>query len=309
MAENETQEPDIPILAKYRIGTVSRLTGLSADVIRVWERRYEAISPQRSTGGSRLYSDEDIARLRRLRQVVEMGHAIGQIANLPDDELKRLSEKHHSENSTALTPDPYENVRHRFLDAISRHDVTSADDEIHRAAMLSSPRSVVKNVISPLLNEIDGRMALQDFDMAQVHIANHLIRNLVSSLFRLFPHDETAETIVFATNVGERHELELLIGALIAATRGWRVVYLGVDVPAREIISAVKQTKARVLALNIINPDGVSREELQTIEQDIPATARVWVGGAEATRSQEQVGLSNWVTFRDFDDLDDRLKR
>jgi DNA-binding transcriptional MerR regulator len=309
MAENEPQDPDIPILAKYRIGTVSRLTGLSADVIRVWERRYEAISPQRSTGGSRLYSDEDIARLRKLRQVVEMGHAIGQIANLPEDELKRLSVKHQTEAAATPEADPYENVRHRFLDAISRHDVSGADEEIHRAAMLSPARSVVKNVISPLLNEIDGRKALHDFDLAQVNIANHLIRNLISSMFRFFSHDEAAETIVFATNVGERRELELMIGALIAATRGWRVVYLGVDVPAREIVSAVKQTKARILALSIVNSDVVNGEELRTIEQDIPSTARVWVGGPEAIRYRERIGLSNWVTVRDFDDLDDRLKR
>src|ERR671938_1468664 len=72
---------------RYLIGTVTRLTGLTADVVRVWERRYGAVRPARSEGGSRLYSDADIARLRRLRQAVEKGHSISQVAKLSEPDL------------------------------------------------------------------------------------------------------------------------------------------------------------------------------------------------------------------------------
>src|SRR5262245_13932554 len=96
MSEEENIPSGYSSVPKYRIGTVSRLTGLPPDVVRVWERRYAAIKPQRSEGGSRLYSDADVARLRRLRQAVELGHAIGQIAKLPEKELVNLSAKHRA---------------------------------------------------------------------------------------------------------------------------------------------------------------------------------------------------------------------
>src|SRR5215210_444129 len=85
-----TNEETITEAGKYRIGTVTRLTGLSADVVRVWERRYGAIRPARSAAGTRLYSDADVSRLRRLRQAVEKGHNISQAARLSESELDQL---------------------------------------------------------------------------------------------------------------------------------------------------------------------------------------------------------------------------
>ena len=296
---------------KYRIGTVSRLTGLSADVVRVWERRYGAIKPLRSEGGSRLYSDADIARLRRLRQAVELGHAIGQVAKLPETELDNLSARQRAMVAVDQEDaDPYAMTRERFLEAINRFDVVGADDEISRAATLYPPRVIVKSIVSPLLREIGDRWAHRDFGIAQEHIATNLLRNLLSSLFRLYPPDDAAETIVMATTAGERHEFGILISALIAATRGWRVVYLGVDLPATEIIRTVKTVRARVLALSVVNSlNQQTGEDLNLIAASLPQTTRVWIGGAETAKYRSLIERADWVIVRDAEDLDDRLKR
>lgn len=295
---------------KYRIGTVSRLTGLSADVVRVWERRYGAIKPQRSEGGSRLYSDADIARLRQLRQAVELGHAIGQVAKLPESELDSLSSRSRdSYQSFEETGDPHKQTVARFLEAISRMDVVSADEEISRAATLYPPRVIVKNIVIPLLNEIGDRWAHREFGIAHEHVATNLIRNLLSSLFRLYPPDVSAETIVLATPSGERHEFGILISALIAATRGWRVVYLGIDLPAAEIVRTARIVKARVLAISIVNQNPQTYEEMKAISENLPSQTRVWVGGAEALKHREWFERVDWILVRDLEDLDDRLKR
>jgi DNA-binding transcriptional MerR regulator len=296
---------------KYRIGTVSRLTGLSADVVRVWERRYGAITPRRSDGGSRLYSDADIARLRRLRQAVELGHAIGQVARLPENELETLSGRQR-----AVIPleddetDPYALTRERFIEAINRFDVVTADDEISRAATLYPPRVIVKNIVSPILREIGDRWAHREFGIAQEHIATHLLRNLLSSLFRLYPPDEAAETIVLATTAGERHEFGILTCALLAATRGWRVVYLGTDLPATEIARTVRSVRARVLAMSVVNPqNNQTAEELGLLAASLPSSTRVWIGGAECHRHRQLIERADWLFVRDTEELDDRLKR
>lgn len=296
---------------KYKIGAVSRLTGLSSDVVRVWERRYSAITPRRSDGGSRLYSDADVSRLRKLRQAVEMGHAIGQVAKLSESELETLSVKHRAAYPSAEeTADPYATTCQRFLEAISRMNVIAADEELHRAATLFPPRVLVKKIVSPLLNEIGERWAHKEFGIAHEHVATNLIRNLLSSLFRLYPPDDGAEAVVFATPTGERHEFGILLGALIAATHGWRTIYLGTDLPAVEIVRTVKLAGARLLAMSLVSTQEDSLgSELQTIHETMPARTRVWIAGAEAMRRRDFVERANWILIRDFDDLDDRLKR
>lgn len=287
------------------------MTGLSADVVRVWERRYGVIHPLRSNGGSRLYSDADIARLRKLRQAVELGYAIGQVANLPEAELETLSVKSNFlTQTTDKAADPYKLTQQRFIDAIGRMDVVTADEEISRAATLYPPRALVKNIVAPLLAEIGERWSHREFGIAHEHVATNLIRNLLSSLFRLYPPDENAETIVLATPAGERHEFGILLGALIAATRGWRVIYLGVDLPAVEIIRTVRMVKARVLALSVVTSQGdQTQAELQSIADELPQNARVWIGGADAAKHRDLIDRADWILIRDLDDLDDRLRR
>ncbi|MEN3330761.1 MAG: MerR family transcriptional regulator, light-induced transcriptional regulator [Blastocatellia bacterium] len=301
-----TSEESTSQVGKYRIGAVTRLTGLSADVVRVWERRYGAVRPQRSQAGTRLYSDADIARLRRLRQAVEKGHSISQAARLSDEELAGVVSE-VSQASAATSP--YTTVRERFLEAITRMDVVTAGLEMSRAATLFPARDLIKQIVAPLLADIGERWAHREFGVAHEHVATNLLRNLLSSLIRLYPPDGHAETIVLATLAGERHELGLFLAALIAATRGWRVVYVGTDLPADEIAYAVRITKSRYVALSLINQHPEATDELRGLAKHLPATVRVWVGGAEAIHYHELLHQLNWILIRDLDDLDDRLRR
>ena len=300
------EEEAIREIGKYRIGTVTRLTGLSADVVRVWERRYGAIRPARSAAGTRLYSDADVTRLRRLRQAVEKGHNISQAAKLSEADLDKIVS---DSKQAAEAADPYAIVGERFLKAIERMDVVTADLELSRAATLFPARPLIKNLVSPVLEEVGSRWAHKEFGIAHEHVASNLLRNLLSSLFRLYPPTEQAETIVLATPANERHEFGLLLAALIAATRGWRVVYLGADLPANEIAHAVRLTSSRFLALSLIGHNPEIENELEAIANNLPSGVRVWIGGGEALIRRELIHRLNWILVRDLDDLDDRLRR
>ncbi|HSE97698.1 MAG TPA: MerR family transcriptional regulator, partial [Blastocatellia bacterium] len=288
-------------------GAVTRLTGLSADVVRVWERRYEAVRPERSEGGSRLYTEEDVARLRRLRQAVERGHNIGQAARMSEAELERLL----GETESAVEgPDPYRLSCERFLQAIARMDVVAADLELSRAATLFPARQLIKNIVAPILTEVGDRWAHGDIGIAHEHLATGLLRNLLSSLFRLYPPPPLAQTLVLTTPSGERHEFGLLLAALLAATHGWKAVYLGPDLPANEIAYAVRLTGSRFLALSLAGSDNPKiTQELEAIAFAVGPGVRVWIGGTDAANHREFIERANWVLIRDLDDLDDRLKR
>lgn len=304
--DNMTNGEVVSGAGKYRIGMVTKLTGLSADVVRVWERRYGAVRPVRSEAGTRLYSDADVSRLRRLRQAIEKGHNISQAARLTESELDALISDSEEANKAS---DPYSTVRERFLEAISRIDVVAADLELSRAATLFPARLLITKIIAPILDEVGERWAHKEFGVAHEHVATYLVRNVLSSLFRLYPPSEPAETIVLATPAEERHEFGILLASLFAAMRGWRVVYLGTDLPATEIAQAIRLTGSRLLALSLVDNLPQSGTELQAIANALPAGTRVWIGGSEALKHRELIHSLNWILIRDLDDLDDRLRR
>jgi DNA-binding transcriptional MerR regulator len=292
---------------RYRIGAVTRLTGLSADVVRVWERRYQVINPSRSAGGSRLYSETDVARLRQLRQVVERGYTIGQAAKLSASQMQKLLGGAKPKSQGA---DPYALVRARFLEAIERIDVVAADLELSRAATLFPPQTLVKNIIAPTLTEVGERWSHKEFGVAHERLASGLVRNLLCSLFRLYPPTAFARTLVLAAPVGERHEFGLLLCALLAATQGWRVLYLGPDLPVNEIIRVIRLSGARLLALSLVAPDDcVDIKELERLARSLPAESRVLVGGAEAARHANFFKQVGWTLLQNLDDFEERLRR
>jgi DNA-binding transcriptional MerR regulator len=296
----------VSVTPKYLIGTVTKLTGLSIDVVRVWERRYGAVRPARSDGGTRLYSDADVLRLKRLRQAVDKGFGIGQVARFSEIELDEvIGETRQSEEAT----DPFGSLRKRFIDAIQIMDVVAAEQELARAATLFSTREVVKNIVAPTLKEAGERCSRGEFGAAHEHLASALLRNLVSSLLRLYPASANGEAIVLATPAQERHEFGLLLAALLAAIQGWRVVYLGADLPAPEIAQAVRLTNARVLMLSVSVANSLIDNELRALSNVLPISTRVWIGGEEATRHRAIIERANWVLVRNLEELDDMLKR
>jgi methanogenic corrinoid protein MtbC1 len=228
------------------------------------------------------------------------------VAKLSESDLEQLV----GESARAtVAADPYQTTRTRFLESVQRMDVVTADLEISRAATLFPARALIKNIIAPILDEVGERWAHKEFGVAHEHLASGLLRNLLSSLFRLYPPDLAAEKVVLATPMGERHEFGLLLAALVAATRGWRVIYLGADLPAEEIAYALRLTNSRFLALSVVGSQQDVDQELEAIARQLPAGVRVWIGGSDAMNHREFIERANWLLVRDLDDLDDRLRR
>jgi len=296
----------VSVTPKYLIGAVTKLTGLSIDVVRVWERRYGAVRPARSDGGTRLYSDADVLRLNRLRQAVDKGFGIGQAARFSEAELDEVI---GGSQQPFIEADPFEAARRRFIDAIQIMDVVAAEQEIARAATLYSTLELVKDIIAPILRDIGGRCACGEFSAVHEHLASGLLRNLISSLLRLYPSSVSGDAIVLATPAQERHEFGLLLAALLAAMHGWRAIYLGADLPAPEISRAVRLTNARVLILSITAGHSRIDDELRAISNVIPVSTLVWVGGEEAHKHKMIIERANWALVRTLEELDEMLKR
>ena len=236
----------------YPLRTVTRLTGLSADVIRAWEKRHGVVTPVRGPRGARLYSTRDVQHLRSLERVVSSGRAIGDVAKLSTQELDALVVP--ASSVAADQSNVAGNVIERALDAVRHFDSAALDRHLGDALMAMGSVEFVRSVVSPLLVEVGDLWNRGHVSIADEHMVSGTIRNLLSGLLRSRA-PTNKPTVLLATPSGERHEFGLLIAALLVTDAGIGIFYLGVDLPAAEIASAATRCDADVVALGLANKD------------------------------------------------------
>jgi DNA-binding transcriptional MerR regulator/methylmalonyl-CoA mutase cobalamin-binding subunit len=293
--------------ARYQIGTVARVTGLSTHTIRVWERRYGVVTPARTPAGSRVYSEADVVKLRLLKRLTGEGHSIGRIAHLSVDDLRGMIGDERvgrvAEETAMPAPgleaahDVAEVTRQRFHEALDALDLTAAERLLLYAAGFLEPRVFLLDVVVPIIDEIGQRWQRGELRIAHEHAGSALLRNLLGALMRTQPPQMGAATAVATTLSGELHELGALMAALMAVAHGWKVVYLGPNLPASEILHVLEQSDAALLLLSMVddrNPDAA--RELGQLMRGLPVDVELVVGGRSARRYAELLGGRAQVT-------------
>ncbi len=288
--------------ARYRIGTAAELAGLSTHTIRVWERRYNALTPDRTPGGTRLYSDADVQRLRLLKRAVAHGHAIGQVATLAQDALEELSLPGQS-LSPVNGAAGYEN---EFIEAVRALDVPRAELLLTRASAALAPEALITDLLAPALRRIGNEWAAGELCVASEHAASSLVRDRGAAMLHAFATNLAAESVVVTTPAGELHELGALLAAVIAAMRGYRVSYLGPNLPAAEIATAVRARDATLVALSIVALDTEAAvREVKALARKLPRGTTLVLGGGGAARAaaravKDAVAVSTLVEFGEW---------
>jgi len=267
----------------YRIGTVARLAGISTHALRVWERRYGVPAPARSEGGARLYSEAEVARLRLLKRAVDLGHPIGQLVPLDRAALERLagggSGSVASRGAGAKGEGASEIVT-AFLDAVRGFDAVRAQKLLDRASLLFSARTLVLDVLAPLLERIGDEWEEGALCSASEHLASALVRDHASQLLRRLPSEPGAELFVVSTPAGELHELGAMLAAVTAKMLGFGVLYLGPDLPASQIALAARSSGATLVALSVLALDtDRAVAEVDALLAELPRKVELVLGG------------------------------
>ena len=273
--------------ARHPIAVVAARTGLSQDVLRVWQRRYSAVQPARGPGGQRLYTDADIERLRLLRAATGAGRGIGQIAGLSTDAITQLVAEDAAARPVAPAPHDAEQSGQVVDNALAQArslDPAQLDAGLRRAAALMGTAAFLDDVIVPLLRRVGDEWHAGTLTPAQEHLASSVAHDLVAGTMRTFPRDAAAPRVLVATPAGERHVIGALLVGASAAAAGWNVVYLGADLPAAEIAAAAVASMVRVVALSVVYVENRARtlNELRTLRTRLPERITILVGGAGA---------------------------
>ena len=266
------EEPTYPVRA------AARLTGLSPELLRAWERRHAAVTPLRTAGGTRRYRESDLERLRWLKAAVAAGSRIGDVAHLPLEALQ-------AEGALAAEP-PAEPPLARLeplLAAFDRLDAAEAQRLLQRELAALGPVRFAREVALPLVVEIGTRWSRAEMGVAPEHLATGLLRSLLGAALQPTAVSLTGPRIVFGTPTGEPHELGLYLAAVTALGAGANPLFLGADLPREDLCDAVRRFDAAALALSVVtlSPD-VAGAEVGALRAAIDPAVLVWLGGAGA---------------------------
>ena len=282
---------------RHPIQVVVRRTGLTADVLRAWERRYTAVEPERSSSGRRLYSDDDIERLRLLKRATAAGRSIGQVASLATDALAAMVRDDEVQEAAAPRAEagPRDDTEARqyvadAMQAVADMDAPRLDAVLRRSAIGMNALEFVETVVAPLLEQIGDGWHAGELSVAHEHAASVVARRVIGGMLAASSDREGAPVIVVATPSGERHEFGAMMVAATAAAAGWCVVYLGPDIPADSIAVAVERHAPRLVALSVVTSAPVG-SEISALRGRLPKDVTLVLGGRGFTAETESEGV------------------
>ena len=291
--------------AKYPIKAVSKLTGLSQHVIRAWEKRYQAIQPTRTGTNRRLYSEEEINRLRLLKEAIAQGHNIGNVANMDSEDLKTLITGNGSIAPAQTQPEtaPHKPGVSNYLDELITATRSLDNKRIERillnASVTLSQPLLIDQLIIPFLQKIGELWQEGSLRIFHEHLASAVIRTFLADLLATIKTPSHAPILIVTTPSGQYHEIGALIVALTSASVGWQVTYLGPNLPAEEISAAAIEKNARIVLLSIVFPpdDPHLKLELERIRVLLPDNISIFVGGRASSSYLETFKKINATVF------------
>jgi DNA-binding transcriptional MerR regulator/methylmalonyl-CoA mutase cobalamin-binding subunit len=267
------------------IKSVTQRTGLNAHIIRIWEKRYGAVTPDRTATNRRIYSDGDIERLTLLRQLTQSGHSIGLVAKLPTERLRELATTASPLSSPTANPTEVASTAAALLadclEAVRALDARGMEGALKRAETALGALGMLQRVASPLAQALGAQWREGSMTAAHEHFATAVLRTHLALAAKSFAAGPDNPVLLVATPAGQLHELGALLFSTLAASLGWQVTYLGASLPAAEIAGAARQQRVRAVALSLVYPeDDPSLEgELTRLRELLPSGVRIIVGG------------------------------
>ncbi|HXG35197.1 MAG TPA: MerR family transcriptional regulator [Bryobacteraceae bacterium] len=295
----------------YKLATVRRLTGFSGELLRAWERRYGLLQPVRGPGGHRLYTEEDLRLLRRVRELLAQGRTIGEIAALGRRQLLRApSEPLASADDATLAE--LERLRGSILEAVRAVDAMRLRQLLDATFARVSPDVAIGGVLEPAARQIGELWAAGQCSVASEHLASEAFVHRLRQLMEAAQAPDGASAAVTACFPDERHQLGLLIVGYELARQGYRVVHLGPALPVEDLDRACEALQPRVVVLSVTLPSLYQqhRDALAELVRRRADRTR-WILGGQGVPARDPhmtaAGALLWPHRRPLRDLADLL--
>lgn len=237
----------------YRIKTVSELTGIPKNTLIAWERRYNVVEPNRHGNRYRSYSDKDVALLKRIKRLLEDGYKISEAVELvqtaaPMAEVARVA------NTNSLDHDSLERAREELCSALLDFDGQRAEQTLYRYGALPFAR-LIEELFYPMLRQVGLGWSRGEVSIAQEHYVTSFCRErFLAMLMQVGGSRGTGPHAVCTTYPGDLHELGILGVSVLLALSGWRITYLGPNLPATELHKTARTLRPDWVCTSLVMP-------------------------------------------------------
>ncbi len=213
-----------------RIGALSARTGVSADVLRSWERRYRLLAPRRSPGGFRLYSEADVVRIGTMTRLISAGLSAREAA------AQALATGHSPPTSAASVEDTLlQEVCAALHDAFRSFDEAAIEAAIDLVLSRFDLDMAVRDAFLPALRQLGDDWEAGTVTVAQEHFSVNVLRGRLMGLARGWDGGFGPRALL-ACPPAEFHDISLILFGLALRRRGWRITFLGSDTPIDELL-------------------------------------------------------------------------
>ena len=288
------------------IHIVAKLTGLSKDVIRVWERRYGLVKPSRSSNRYREYSDEEVALLRFVKAQMEQGATIGSLAAEGHDPL--VARMRIATPVSAEDQKPHERLLDDLVGSLDPLDKAGFERRLNGAVAVIPFEEAVQRILLPLQRRVGELWHQGRLNIAVEHYVTKIIQQKLFSVMNQLSVNEFGPRILIACPEGETHEIGAQAVAYIAATRGCHVYYLGPNLPSSDLVIFGETITPDLILLSLTEVKSEASALQQLKELELLATRwPVAVGGQGARAIGDRLRDTKIELLDDLTALHSRL--
>jgi hypothetical protein len=263
---------------RYSIRVASRLTSIELDTLRMWERRYGFPRPERTGGGSRIYSESDIETLRLIRRSLELGYRPGEVVGKTRDELARLVLATSQAPVLASSPAP---TLGSLLAALARDDIPTLHAELRQATLVLGAKRFITDVAHPLCVRVGELWAEGKLEVRHEHMLSERLSSHLGAMMCAHEDRAGAPRVLLATLPDERHGLGLEMVQVYLATNHVSTLLLGVDTPPEQIVKAALIHAVDAVGI-LVSPASdlvATTKDLRWMAAELPRRVSVWIGG------------------------------
>jgi methanogenic corrinoid protein MtbC1 len=260
------------------ISGVERETGLSKDLLRVWERRYGFPRPGRGKHGERRYTVPEVAKLRAVKRLMDAGMRPGKIVRCAIEELNLLATRRIERGDGQAMPANASDI----VALLRRHDASGLQHALANLLMRQGLQRFVLDTIVPLNREVGEAWMRGELEIFEEHLYTEQLQVALRTAINAFPRQSGSPRVLLTTFPGEQHGLGLLMVEALLVPEGAQCISLGVQTPLADICRAALAHDAELVAVSFSGAFAVRQatRELAALRRQLPPSITLWAGGA-----------------------------
>ena len=292
---------------EFGINVISTACGVMPHTIRTWEKRYQVFTPERSEGGQRLYSEDDLTKAKLIVALREQGHTISSLARHSLHDLRSLLVVNKGEDSE--TDKMFTSVEtKKLLQHLSNFNIDLVASGMQHLRLSIGVKEFIFKIVLPVMHEIEKLALKEIYSVTQEHIISTIVRDQLNQI-NLANEGANPDRIALATPEGNLHELPILIAKIICHVNRFSTNYLGASHPAECLSEAVNALKCKTIVMGVISSEQWNYEKqiipyLRSMDKYLKIKVIVVLGGGSEIDFPDFKNIKNVKVVKRFEDFD-----